>query len=117
MRLLDLIALILTLIGVCFMLISSIGLLRMPDLYTRIHASGKTGTLGIAGVLLGVAFHQADLITAAKMVALIAFFLLTAPAAAHMLDRAAYLTGVKPMEATAPDDLRGRYDEQTRRLR
>jgi multicomponent Na+:H+ antiporter subunit G len=117
MSILEVIALLLTAIGVGFMLVSSIGLIRMPDLYTRVHTSGKAGTLGIAGILLGVAFFQADLLTATKMVALIVFFLLTAPAASHMLDRAAYLTGVKPMEGTAPDDLRGRYDTQSRRLR
>ncbi len=110
-------AVIFTLIGVIFMLLSSIGIVRLPDLYTRVHAAGKAGTLGIIGVLLGVAFFFGDLLIAAKMIALIAFFLLTAPVAAHMLDRAAFLTGVKPMEGTTPNELAGAYDTQTRELR
>jgi multicomponent Na+:H+ antiporter subunit G len=117
MSLLEIIAVAMTAGGVFFMLLSSVGLVRMPDLYTRVHTSGKAGTLGIAGILIGVAFLQSDLLTTAKMLALITFFLLTTPVAAHMLDRAAYLTGVKPMEGTAPDDLRGRYDRRSRRLR
>ncbi len=103
--------------GVFFTVMSSIGLVRLPDLYTRVHAAGKAGTLGIVGVLLGVGvFYITSLPIVFKMVTLVGFFFLTAPVAAHMLDRAAYLTGVKPMEGTSPDDLRGRYDPETRRL-
>lgn len=105
--------------GVFFIVVSSVGLVRLPDLYTRVHAAGKAGTLGIVGVLLGVGiYYTANLNVAivARMVALIAFFFLTAPVAAHMLERAAFLTGVKPMEGTAPNDLAGRYDPETRRL-
>lgn len=103
--------------GVFFIVVSSVGLVRLPDLYTRVHAAGKAGTLGIVGVLLGVGvFYITSLPIVFKMVTLIGFFFLTAPVAAHMLDRAAFLTGVKPMEGTAPNDLKGRYDPETRRL-
>ncbi|GAB4433714.1 MAG: monovalent cation/H(+) antiporter subunit G [Chloroflexi bacterium OHK40] len=101
-------------VGVAFMLLSSVGVLRMPDLYTRIHAAGKAGTLGVIGVLLGVGLYYGDLLSAGKMVALIAFFLLTSPVAGHMIDRAAYLTGVKATPSTGPDDLQGRYDAEGR---
>lgn len=104
-------------VGVLFMVLSSVGILRFPDLYTRIHAAGKAGTLGIIGVLLGVGLYSADVLTAAKMVALIVFFLLTSPVAGHMLDRAAYLTRVETDPSTAVDDLEGRYDMETGRLR
>lgn len=117
MSIIELITVAVTAVGVLFTLLASIGMLRMPDLYTRVHAVGKAGTLGIAGVLLGVAVYFADPLTAAKMIALILFFFLTAPVAAHMLDRAALLTGVRPLAGTAPDDLAGRYDPETRRLR
>lgn len=117
MELKDVLTLIFATIGVVFILISAIGILKLPDLYTRVHASGKNGTLGIMGVLLGVAVHHGDLIAAAKMIALIAFFWLTAPVAAHMLDRAAYLTGVKRAPQTVQDDLAGKYDVEQGRLR
>lgn len=117
MDLKEIVTLILATIGVAFVFISSIGIIKLPDLYTRVHASGKTGTLGIIGVLLAVAVHHGDLIAAAKMIALIAFFWLTAPVAAHMLDRAAYLTGVKCAPQTVQDDLAGKYDVEQGRLR
>lgn len=106
-------------LGVFFTMVSSLGLIRLPDLYTRVHAAGKAGTLGIVGVLLGVGIYYAGAQNVAivlRMLALIAFFFLTAPVAAHMLDRAAFLTGVKPIEGTRPNDLAGRYDPETRRL-
>ncbi|MCS6889505.1 monovalent cation/H(+) antiporter subunit G [Chloroflexus sp.] len=113
----DILTLALAAIGVVFMFLAAIGMLKLPDLYTRVHATGKAGTLGITGVLLAVAVHHGDLVAAAKMIALIAFFLLTAPVAAHMLDRAAYLTGVERAPQTVQDDLAGKYDVEQGRLR
>lgn len=107
---------LLALIGVSFILLSSFGIVRLPDIYTRMHAGGKSSTLGIIAVLLGVAIYNGTLISMAKMVALIAFFFLTAPVAAHMLGRAAYLTGVKPVAATRPDELAGKYERKTGEL-
>lgn len=117
MTLLEGLALLLTLVGVSFMALSSLGLLRMPDLYTRVHTAGKASTLGIIGVLLGVGVYYADLRIGLEMAALIVFFCLTGPVAAHMLDRAAYLTGVRRMQGTAPDEIEGQYDRGTRHLR
>jgi multicomponent Na+:H+ antiporter subunit G len=117
MTIVEFITFFLALIGVGFMVLSSIGMLRMPDLYTRIHAAAKAGTVGVIGILLGVAVHSQDLLTAAKMFALIGFFLLTAPVASHMIDRAAYLTQVQPTDKTVIDELDGRYDMETGQLR
>ena len=118
MSIVEFLTLLLLASGVFFMSVSSIGLVRLPDLYTRVHAAGKAGTLGIVGVLLGVGvYYLSDPLLVLKMLALVAFFFLTAPVAAHMLDRAAFLTGVQPMEGTAPNDLAGRYDHETRHLR
>ncbi len=117
MTALEIVTLLITLIGVFFVVVSSVGLVRLPDLYTRVHAGGKSGTLGIIGVLLGAGvFFLSDLRVVFKMLLLIAFFFITAPVAAHMLDRAALLTGVKPMEGTSPNELEGRYDPETRQL-
>lgn len=117
MKPLELITLMIVLVGVFFIVVSSIGLVRLPDLYTRVHAGGKSGTLGIIGILLGAGiFFLNDLRVVFKMLLLIAFLFITAPVAVHMLDRAAFLTGVTPMEGTAPNELAGRYDPETRRL-
>lgn len=116
---LEILTVLITATGVFFIVVSSIGLVRLPDLYTRVHAAGKAGTLGIVGVLLGVGVFYGfslNMSVVLRVVALIAFFFLTAPVAAHMIDRAAFLTGVKPMEGTEPCELVGRYDAETRRL-
>ncbi|MFQ3661051.1 MAG: monovalent cation/H(+) antiporter subunit G [Chloroflexaceae bacterium] len=114
---LEIVTLLIMVVGVFFVVVSSVGLVRLPDLYTRVHAGGKSGTLGIIGLLLGAGiFFMSDLRIVFKMLILIAFFFITGPVAAHMLDRAALLTGVKPMEGTYPNDLEGRYDPETRRL-
>jgi multicomponent Na+:H+ antiporter subunit G len=117
MTLREWLTIIFALLGVFFMLLSSIGLVRLPDLYTRVHAVGKAGTLGMIGVLLSVAFYFPDPLVAVRMVALIAFFLFTSPVAAHMLDRAAFLTGIKPVDGTFPNDLAGAYNRETKELR
>jgi multicomponent Na+:H+ antiporter subunit G len=115
---LEILTVLLAAFGVFFIAVSSVGLVRLPDLYTRVHAAGKAGTLGIVGVLIGTGvYYISSPAVVLVMLALIAFFFFTAPVAAHMLDRAAFLTGVKPMEGTRPNELQGRYDQETRRLR
>lgn len=118
MTVLELVTVALLAVGVFFIAVSAVGLVRLPDLYTRVHAAGKAGTLGIVGVLLGVGvYYSTSLTVVVKMVAMIGFFFLTAPVAAHMIERAAFLTGVKPMEGTRPNELAGRYDPETRVLK
>ncbi|NCC30500.1 MAG: monovalent cation/H(+) antiporter subunit G [Chloroflexia bacterium] len=116
MTILEMLTIFFATVGVAFILLASFGVLRLPDLYTRVHAVGKAGTLGVIGVLFGVGFYFGSLLVLAKMLALIGFFLLTSPVAAHMVGRAAYLTKVKAMPSNAPDELAGRYDEQRRLL-
>ena len=117
MTLLEGLTLLIAAAGVFFIVVSSIGIVRMPDVYTRVHAVGKAGTLGIVGVLLAVGVYQlATLSVVFEMLALICFFFLTQPVSAHMLDRAAFLTGVQPTPGTAPNDLTDRYDPETRQL-
>jgi multicomponent Na+:H+ antiporter subunit G len=95
------------LIGVGTLLLASLGLLRLPDLYTRLHAATAARTLGIGALLLGVALYDGTITTTIKMLAFAALFLLTAPIAAHLLGRTAYLTGIRPDETTHIDELTG----------
>lgn len=90
----------LILFGSGFALIAAIGLLRFPDLYTRMHAASKAGTLGSGVLLIALAVdsHQLDIIT--RAVAGFVFLLLTAPLSAHLLARAAYIIGQKPWGKT-----------------
>jgi multicomponent Na+:H+ antiporter subunit G len=102
--------------GVGFMLVAAIGLLRLPDLYTRMHAITKAGTLGIGLVLVGVALSFADLSVSTRAAAAILFVLLTAPVSAHMVGRASYLGGVPRWEGTVFDQWNGRFQDVERSL-
>lgn len=74
--------------GAGFVLIAAIGIVRLPDLLTRMHASTKAGTLGALLVLAALALHEGSGEVVSKVVATSLFLLLTAPIAAHMIGRA-----------------------------
>ncbi len=85
--------------GLVFVLAGAIGVLRLPDFYTRLHAAGVTDTLGAELVLLGLAVQAGFTLLAAKLL-LVGFFLfLTSPAATHTIAHAAYEAGLKPLLA------------------
>jgi multicomponent Na+:H+ antiporter subunit G len=100
---------LLMLVGALVMLLAAVGVVRMPDVFTRMHASTKSATLGVGCMLLGAALYFGDLAIAVRALAIIAFMFATAPVAAHLIGRAAYVSGVPLWEGTLSDDLRGRY--------
>jgi multicomponent Na+:H+ antiporter subunit G len=85
--------------GGLFCVVGAIGLLRMPDFYTRMHAASVTDTLGAGLILLGLVLQAGWTLVAAKLaiVALLIFF--TSPAASHALARAALGRGLEPLVA------------------
>lgn len=101
---------ILSAIGAIFILLASIGLVRMPDIYLRISVTTKAATLGVGLILVsaGIFFNEASLIS--RVIAIICFLLLTAPVAAHMIGRTAYYTGTKLWDKSIIDDLEGKYE-------
>jgi multicomponent Na+:H+ antiporter subunit G len=100
-------------LGAALMALAGIGLLRMPDIYTRISAATKASTLGVGCLLLAVVVFFDETGVKSRALAVLVFILLTAPVAAHMLGRAAYLSGVPLWEGSRPDELRGRYEKET----
>lgn len=90
--------------GVALMLISSIGILRLPDVLSRMHAVGKAATLGVSALLLsaGIFFGGGQIW---RMIALIVLFFLTAPIATTAMARAAYRTGTHRRERLTHDDM------------
>lgn len=102
----EIIAAVLMLAGTAFMSIAAIGLIRLPDLYTRMHAITKAGTLGIGLLLVGVAVYMGDLSFTTRAIVVIVFVLLTAPVSAHMIGRAGYLGGVSMWRGTVVDQWR-----------
>ena len=87
-------AVTLMVIGGVFLAISCIGLLRLPDFYTRAHAVGKAETLGSMLVLGGLAVHNGADLTSAKILLILAIIFITNPTATHALTRAAFRSGV-----------------------
>lgn len=87
-------------IGSLFTLIAAVGLLRLPDLYTRMHAASKAGTLGSGLMLIAISVGAGELDVITRGLAGVIFFLLTAPVSAHLLARAAHLRGYRMAKST-----------------
>lgn len=106
----EIVIMILSATGAIFILLASIGLVRMPDIYLRISVTTKAATLGVGLILVsaGIYFNEASLIS--RVIAIICFLLLTAPVAAHMIGRTAYYTGTKLWDKSIIDDLEGKYE-------
>jgi len=82
--------------GVFFVFAGTLGVLRLPDFFTRIHAAGMTDTLGVELILLGLIIQSGLSLLSLKFL-LVAFFLvLTSPTATHAIANAAYHAGLKP---------------------
>lgn len=95
----DAVSALLVLAGACFFLTGAVGFLRMPELFTRIHAASLADTTGMALMLAGLAVHAGFSFAAAKLVVLILFLLFMGPAATHALAAAALAAGAKPLHA------------------
>ena len=91
----DVLKALLILGGGAFVLIAAIGIVRLPDLLTRMHASTKAGTLGSLLILVALAIDIGTVSGTSKVLATVFFLLLTAPIAAHMIGRAYARTSVK----------------------
>lgn len=101
---------LLLLLGGFFIAVSAIGVLRLPDVFMRMHAATKAGTLGAGLILLAAAVLFGTLSVTVKALVVFLFLLFTAPVGAHVLGRAAYYDGVEKWSRTGLDELAGRYD-------
>ena len=104
----DILTLLFMITGSLFMLFAAVGVLRMPDLYTRMHAATKVGTVGVTGVMAAVALHFGELGIVSRAILISLFFLITAPVAAHMIGRSAFFAKTPLWKGTVvnewPDD-------------
>ena len=91
--------------GTFFALVATIGVVRFPDIYMRLSAASKASTLGTSFILAAAALFFDSASVTGKAVAIIAFTLLTAPVAAHMLGRAAYFSGEPLWKKSVRDEL------------
>lgn len=91
-----LLATILLILGLLFILLGVLGILRLPDFYTRLHAMGKCDTLGVALVLLALALYAEFSLTTIKLLLISVIIGLANPTATHALGRAALRSGLTP---------------------
>ena len=106
----DVISWILIVSGSLFVIIGGIGLLRLPDFYSRIHAAGITDTMGAWLILAGLMFQSGLTLNTARLVILLFFLVATSPLASHALGKAAYLRGLDPLQGRELVD-RGEVDD------
>ena len=90
------IAIVLIMAGVFFLMVSALGLLRLPDFYARTHAVGKSETLGSILVLSGLAVYNGWELGTVKILFILFFVLIASPTATHAIARAALRTGHQP---------------------
>jgi multicomponent Na+:H+ antiporter subunit G len=99
----------LALLGVAFVLLAAVGILRFPDVLTRTSASTKAAGLGVALVLAGAAFLFGTSEAAVKLTLAVVLQFATAPVSGHVIGRAAYRSGAPLWEGTHTDELRPYY--------
>jgi len=97
-------------IGSIFMFIAGLGILRMPDLFMRMSCATKASTLGVGFILLALAVNFGRFGVSSRAVATIIFVVVTAPVAAHMIGRSAYIVRAPLWENSVIDQLCDRYD-------
>lgn len=103
--LIDIASWILLTLGGAFVFIGGLGALRMPNLYTRIHAGSLTDTMGAMLVIAGIMLQAGASLATIKLAAILLFLLLTSPTASNALASAALLAGVRPEEHPAKSNL------------
>lgn len=86
----DIIIAVLLILGGFFCFIAGLGLLRLPDIFIRLHASTKAGTLGVGMIVTAVMLADQNTVTCIKAVSIILFIMVTSPVAAHMIGRSVY---------------------------
>ncbi|HXH04033.1 MAG TPA: monovalent cation/H(+) antiporter subunit G [Candidatus Competibacteraceae bacterium] len=95
--LLDALSWSLLLSGAFFIVVGAVGVLRMPDFYTRMHAASITDTLGTGLLMLGLLLQGGLTLVTVKLLLILIFLLATSPTAAHALARAALSDGLRPL--------------------
>ncbi len=101
----NLLAVFAVLVGLFFMFVGAVGIVRLPDAYHRMHAASKCTTLGLTGLLLAAILHIWALEITAKSALVIAFTFVATPIGTHLLAKAAHHGGLRMWERTLSDEL------------
>ncbi len=89
--------------GSFFAIVGGIGIVRLPDFYTRLHGGGVTDTLGAGLILVGLMFQSGLELATIKLAMILGFLLITSPTSCHALAQAAMNQELKPFEANSQD--------------
>ena len=103
-------------VGAILSFLAAVGVVRMPDVYTRLQATTKSATLGVVCVAAAAAIHIDDAATTTKAVLVVAFLFLTAPVSAQVIALAAYITGVPMWEKSVVDEWKQSTSEQVKQV-
>ena len=103
------------LVGAAFALLAAVGVLRLPDVYSRMHAASKAGTVGSSLMLIALALDAGELDVITRAIAGVLFFLLTAPISAHLLAKAAFAAGYPTCASSRQDWVRELQGKGTKR--
>ena len=103
------------LVGALLCLISMFGVIRLPDVYTRNHAASKAATLGVMSILLGtfIYFYTFEGHFNSRLILGIVFLFMTSPISGHLINRAAYNSGIRIWDKSVRDDLK-EYNQKKR---
>ncbi|MDX1591644.1 MAG: monovalent cation/H(+) antiporter subunit G [Balneolaceae bacterium] len=96
MEIQNILTIVLVILGIAFILVGSIGILRLPDFFTRTHAVSKSDTLGIIFVISGMVIYEGFTLSSLKLILIILFIALANPIGSHALAKAAIKKGLKP---------------------
>lgn len=99
----DLLSWVLLLAGGFFVVVGSVGLIRLPEFFSRIHAASITDTLGAGLLVAGMALQSPSWLGAVKLVLILVFLEVTGPAATHALAKAALHGGIRPRSANGEE--------------
>lgn len=109
----DILVSIFALAGAIFILIATVGMVKMPDTYLRISVSTIASTLGVGLILISTMLFFRETIVNIKAIAMIVFILMTSPVSAHLIARSSYLMNVKLWKKSIIDEIEGKFDEET----
>lgn len=94
--------------GGAFVFIGGLGALRMPDLYTRMHAASVTDSIGPVLIIFGIILQAGFTLASIKLIAILLFLLMTSPTSSNALASAALLAGTRPFAETLQDEEKSR---------
>lgn len=95
--LLDILSVVFLVVGSFFALVGGVGIVRLPEFFSRMHGAGITDTMGAGMIMIGLMFQSGLSLTTVKLLMILFFLLITSPSSCHALAKAAQVHGVRPV--------------------